>query len=105
MIFGLPWFAIIPIVAIIGGFLYAYKEQELKLEEKRLASSREINEMRKIIHNLTARVEQLENKTKQAKTGTAGADDALNRIEINDGPEVQNDENPRSGRPASSIKN
>lgn len=105
MIFGLPWFAIIPIVAIIGGFLYAYKEQELKLEEKRLASSREVNELRKIIHNLTARIEQLESNAKQARTSPNRADDALNRIEITDEPEVQNDENSSSGRPASSIKN
>ncbi len=60
MLFGLPWFAIIPIVAIIGGLVYAYKEQELKMEEKRMSNSKEVHELRKIIHNLKSRVENLE---------------------------------------------
>ena len=60
MIFGLPWFAIIPIVAIIGGLIYAYKEKELSLEEKRLTSAKESQELRKMIFNLKSRVENLE---------------------------------------------
>lgn len=60
MFFGLPWFAIVAIVAIAGGMIYAYKEKELEMEEKRLGSSREINELRKIVHNLKSRVENLE---------------------------------------------
>ncbi|MFV1885202.1 MAG: hypothetical protein ACMZ7B_11995 [Balneola sp.] len=60
MIFGLPWFAIIPIVAIIGGLVYAYKEKEMELEAKRLTSTKEAQELRKMIFNLKARVENLE---------------------------------------------
>ncbi|MBO6572998.1 MAG: hypothetical protein ABJ387_14955 [Balneola sp.] len=60
MLFGLPWWAIIPLVAIIGGFITKYREQELKHEEKRMASTKEIHELRKIIQNLKARIEKLE---------------------------------------------
>lgn len=60
MLFGLPWYAIVAIVAIGGGLLYAYKEQELLAEEKRYTSSKESQELRKLILNLKARVEHLE---------------------------------------------
>ena len=37
MLFGLPWFAVIAIVAIGGGgMIFSYKEKELALEEKNL---------------------------------------------------------------------
>ena len=60
MLFGLPWFAIIPIVAIIGGIYASIREKEMKLEEKRLTSSKESQELRKMILNLKSRVEHLE---------------------------------------------
>ncbi len=60
MLFGLPWWAIIPIIAVAGGLFIEYRKQELKAEEKRMASSKEIHELRKIIHNLKARIEKLE---------------------------------------------
>ena len=49
--FGLPWFAVIPIVAIVGGLIYAYKEKELEMEieEKRMMGAREANELRAMI--------------------------------------------------------
>ena len=60
MLFGLPWFAIIPIVAIIGGIYASIREKEMKLEEKRLTSSKESQELRKMILNLKTRIEHLE---------------------------------------------
>ncbi len=60
MLFGLPWWALIPIIAVAGGLFIEYRKQELKAEEKRMASSKEIHELRKIIHNLKARIEKLE---------------------------------------------
>ena len=60
--FGIPWPGLVAIVAIVGGLFYAYKEQELKLESKRLSSLKEINELRKIIQNLKSRIEDLEAK-------------------------------------------
>ena len=60
--FGLPWFAVIPIVAIVGGLIYAYKEKELvmEIEEKRMMGAREANELRAMIRELQGRVQNLE---------------------------------------------
>lgn len=60
--FGLPWFAVIPIVAIVGGLIYAYKEKELEMEieEKRMMGAREANELRAMIRELQSRVQNLE---------------------------------------------
>lgn len=58
--FGLPWFAVIPIVAIVGGLIYAYKEKELEIEEKRMMGAREANELRAMIWELQSRVQNLE---------------------------------------------
>jgi len=83
MLFGLPWWAIIPIVAIVGGLILRYREQELKHEEKMRSGSKEINELRKIIQNLRSRIEHLESQ----KT-SAGSDKKknvpLDDIEIKD---------------------
>ena len=58
--FGLPWFAVIAIVAIVGGIYGGLREKEMRLEEKRLTSSKESQELRKMIFNLKSRVEHLE---------------------------------------------
>ena len=58
--FALPWFAVIPIVAILGGLIYAYKEKELEIEEKRILGAREANELRGMIRKLQVRIQNLE---------------------------------------------
>lgn len=58
--FGLPWFAVIPIVAIVGGLIYAYKEKELEIEEKGILGAREANELRGMIRELQGRIQNLE---------------------------------------------
>ena len=83
MLFGLPWWAIIPLVAIIGGFITKYREQELKHEEKRMASAKEIHELRKIIQNHKSRIENLEAKASSTKTESV-KDIQLDDIEIKD---------------------
>lgn len=80
MLFGIPWFGIIPIVAIIGGLFFAYKEKELKLEEKRLTSSKESNELRKMIFNLKSRIENLE--AIASDTNSSKGEISLDEIEI-----------------------
>ena len=60
MLFGLPWFAVIAIVAVGGGMIFSYKEKELALEEKRLFNAREANELRRHIEHLQHRIELLE---------------------------------------------
>jgi hypothetical protein len=88
MFFGLPWFAIVAIVAIAGGMIYAYKEKELEMEEKRLGSSRELNELRKIVHNLKSRVENLEAIASEEKKRETSP---LGEIEFEEGETVAND--------------
>lgn len=60
MLFGLPWWAVVAIVAIVGSFYVGIRDREMKLEEKRLTSSKESQELRKMIFNLKSRVEHLE---------------------------------------------
>lgn len=60
MIFGLPWFAIIPLVAIIGGLIYSYKEQQLKYAAKAKHSADDLKELHEVIKKLTRRIENLE---------------------------------------------
>ncbi|MBU94192.1 MAG: hypothetical protein CL669_01205 [Balneola sp.] len=62
MLFGLPWFAVIAIVAIGGGMIFSYKEKELALEEKNLFNVREAYELREDIERLQRRIEHLESK-------------------------------------------
>lgn len=94
MFFGLPWFAIVAIVAIAGGLIYAYKEEELKMEGKRLASSREIHDLRQIVHNLKSRIENLEAiATEEKRNSSRGQAKPLQDIEIEDEVEDQNSDN------------
>lgn len=62
MLFGLPWFAVIAIVAIGGGMIFSYREKELALEEKNLFNVREAYELRGDIERLQRRIEHLESK-------------------------------------------
>lgn len=83
MLFGLPWWALIPLLAIGGGLFIEYRKQELKAEEKRMASSKEINELRKIIQNHKSRIENLEAKASSTKAESA-KNVPLDDIEIKD---------------------
>lgn len=94
MLFGLPWWALIPIIAIVGGLFLEYRKQELKAEEKRMAGSKEIHELRKIIHGLKTRIDNLERDLASSKTNTTSS---LGDIEIDDQLN-ENDENYPQGR-------
>ena len=83
MIFGLPWFAIVAIAGILiplGGMHYAFKEKELKMEEKRYTSAKESQELRKMILNLKSRIENLEAIATDTSSGTGEI--SLDEIEI-----------------------
>jgi len=75
MLFGLPWFAVIAIVAIGGGMIFSYKEKELALEEKNLFNVREAYELRGDIERLQRRIEQLENKVTKKSSNELKDDD------------------------------
>lgn len=84
MLFGLPWWALIPIIAVAGGLFIEYRKQELKAEEKRMASSKEIHELRKIIHNLKSRIENLEGAVSSSPKENVKKNVPLDDIEIKD---------------------
>lgn len=69
--FGLPAWAIIALVAIVGGLFLGYKEKELKLEEKALMSNKQAQELKKMIHHLTSRVDELEREIKKTKSSSS----------------------------------
>tara|TARA_B100000575_G_scaffold235404_1_gene197142 strand:+ start:21663 stop:21890 length:228 start_codon:yes stop_codon:yes gene_type:complete len=75
MLFGLPWFAIIAIVAIGGAMIFSYKEKELALEEKSLFNVREADELRGNIERLQRRIEYLENKVTKRSSNEPQDDD------------------------------
>ena len=83
MLFGLPWFAVIAIVAIGGGMIFSYKEKELSLEEKRLFSAREANDLHGHIEHLQRRIEQLERRVNdEPSVGQQDDDQILKRTKI-----------------------
>ena len=93
MLFGLPWFAVVAIVAVVGGLFYAYKEKEMELEGKRMGSSRELNELRQVVHNLKSRVENLEAIAAEEKSSSTEKADPLGEIEIDDEVKSGNSDN------------
>ena len=84
MLFGLPWWALIPLLAIGGGLFLEYRKQELKAEEKRMTSSTEINELRRIIQSLKTRIEKVEEKMNYSTEKATKKDVPLDDIEIKD---------------------
>jgi len=81
-------------IAIIGGLIYAYKEKELDMESKRMTNVRELNELRKVVHNLKSRIETLESDLKtRSKDSSNKTSNPLGDIEIDDEVEGQNSDN------------
>ena len=60
MLFGLPWYAIIALVAIIGGIISGYQKQKMELQQKNSQNNQEIDELRKVVHTMKSRIENLE---------------------------------------------
>lgn len=60
MFFGLPWFAVVAIVAIVGGLFVRYREQELQMESNSIANLKELRELQKTVLDLQHRIENLE---------------------------------------------
>lgn len=92
MLFGIPWFGIIAIVAIAGGLIYAYKEKELEVEEKIQVKAREVRELEKVVHNLKSRVDSLEERLDR-EAADKKKESLRSEIEINDEFDDQNSDN------------
>ena len=94
MLFGLPWVAIVAIVVPLAGLLFAYKEKELKLEEKRYTSAKESHELRKMILSLKNRIENLEAIVAEQEEDLKG-EISLDEIEINESQGSQSKQKPK----------
>lgn len=106
MLFGIPWYALIPMIAIVGGLIYAFKEKELEMESKRMTNVRELNELRKVVHNLKSRIETLESDLKkQSKNSSNQTSNPLGDIEIDDEVEDQNHDNSAHNRGKTTTRN
>ena len=84
MLFGIPWFALIPIAAIVGGLFLAYRKQELEFEVRARDNSLEVQELRKIVQNLKSRVESLESIAADSDLKRTKKDVPLDDIEVKD---------------------
>lgn len=82
MLFGLPWWALVAIIVPLAGMFFAFKEKELKMEEKRYTSAKESQELRKMILSLKSRIENLEAIITEQEE--AKGEISLDEIEIND---------------------
>ena len=105
MLLGIPWFAWIAIVAIVGGMYTGYKTEKLKVESKLSEKSGELEEIRKILFHLKNRVENLEAIASQNPDEFVG-DDVGGEIEIKDGYSDPSEDNRREvGRIANDLRN
>ncbi|MEO1023239.1 MAG: hypothetical protein AAFW89_11915 [Bacteroidota bacterium] len=60
MLFGLPWYAVVGLVAVVGSMILAFQQQKLELREKNSQNNQEIDELRKMVHTMKNRIENLE---------------------------------------------
>lgn len=92
MLFGLPWYALIPLVAIIGGLITEHQKNKMKMMKLRTESNQEAEELRKIIYNLKGRVENLEAIASQSPEEIKNPV-SYGEIEIKDEYDIQAEEN------------
>ncbi len=82
MLFGLPWFAWIAIVAIVGGMYTGYKTEKLKMQSSITAKNEELDDLRKMVGSLKSRIENLEAIAAQSPDEIRGS--GIGKIEIED---------------------
>lgn len=92
MLLGLPWFAWIPIVAIIGGLITEHQKNKMKMMQMQRDSNQETDDLRKVIHNLKSRVENLEAIAAQSPEEMKNPV-SVGEIEIKDEYDMSKDEN------------
>lgn len=67
---------LIPLVAIIGGFIIEYQKNKIKVMNKSRQNEQEVDDLRKLVNSLKSRIENLEaiaaGEPEEFKTG-AGA--------------------------------
>ncbi|HEX6982057.1 MAG TPA: hypothetical protein VF181_04795 [Balneolaceae bacterium] len=81
---------LIPLVAIIGGFIMEYQKNKMKMMERNRHNEQEVDEVRKLVNSLKTRIENLEaiaaGEPDEFKTG---AGRGMEEIEIDEEPIVE----------------
>ncbi len=81
---------LIPLVAIIGGFILDYQKNKMKMMDKGRQNEQEVEEIRKLVDSLKKRIENLEAiAAGEPEEFSKGAGIGMSEIEINDEEELK----------------
>lgn len=76
---------LIPLVAIIGAFIIEYQKNKMKMMDRSRQNEQEVDELRKLVHSLKTRIENLEaiaaGEPEEFKSGSGAG---ISEIEIED---------------------
>lgn len=76
---------LIPLVAIIGGFILDYQKNKMKMMNKGRQNEQEVDELRKLVESLKKRIENLEAiAAGEPEEFSTGAGVGMSEIEIED---------------------
>ena len=81
---------LIPLVAIIGGFILDYQKNKMKMMTKGRQNEQEVEEIRKLVDSLKKRIENLEAiAAGEPEEFNSGAGVGMSEIEISDEEEFK----------------
>lgn len=86
---------LIPLVAIIGGFIIEYQKNKMAMMNRSRQNEEEVDDLRKLVNSLKSRIENLEAiAAGEPDNFTTGAGKGMEEIEIDEEASIK-DENQR----------
>lgn len=80
---------LIPLVAIIGGFIIEYQKNKMAMMDRSLQNEEEVEDMRKLVNSLKSRIENLEAiAAGDPESFTTGTGRGMEELEIDDEPSM-----------------
>lgn len=81
---------LIPLVAIIGGFIIEYQKNKMTMMNKSRQNEEEVEDLRKLVNSLKGRIENLEAiAAGEPDDFSTGAGRGMEEIEIEDEPDIK----------------
>jgi hypothetical protein len=81
---------LIPLVAIIGGFIIEYQKNKMTMMNKSRQNEEEVEDLRKLVNSLKGRIENLEAiAAGEPDDFSTGAGRGIEEIEIEDEPDTK----------------
>lgn len=81
---------LIPLVAIVGGFIIEYQKNKMKMMNRSRQNEEEVDDLRKLINSLKGRIENLEAiAAGDPDEFSTGAGKGLEEIEIEDDSSIE----------------